>query len=466
MSKPTSACTTILVGKRASRDGSTMIARNNDGGVLNPKKFVLVRAADQPCHYQAPYSDFNLDLPPDPLSYTSTPAATDPVGIGSASGINRKNVAMSASETITNNGEILGVDPLVANGIGEEDLIATVLPFIDSARAGVLRLGQLVETYGTCETNGIAFADQEEIWYMETIGGHHWAARRLPDDCYVVAPNRFNLTEFDFSDPTVLFAAGLPQLISDYHLNPDVDTVNLRHIFGTATVKDTHYNNPRTWYGQRYFNPEIVQDPCDFDLPFCQRPARLIGIEDLKFVLSSHYQNTPFDPYGPGTEADKMRFRPIAMSRNQEMHILQLRPDVDTSIAAIHWVAFGPNTFNMVVPFYAHCQDTPASYRDTATHYAPDQAFWLSNTLALLGDAHYNLYLDSVTNFASALLAACRQLQGQADALAPRQADPARYLTKINADLAQCYLTHSYRLMDQLLALGKPQMKIQFMMKD
>ena len=63
-------------------------------------------------------------------------------------------------------------------------------------------------------------------------------------------------------------------------------------------------------------------------------------------------------------------------------------------------------------------------------------------------------------------MAACRQLQGQADALAPRQADPARYLTKINADLAQCYLTHSYRLMDQLLALGKPQMKIQFMMKD
>ncbi|HJF44187.1 MAG TPA: C69 family dipeptidase, partial [Thermophilibacter provencensis] len=30
---------------------------------------------------------------------------------------------------------------------------------------------------------------QHEIWWMETVGGHHWIARRVPDDCYVTMPN-------------------------------------------------------------------------------------------------------------------------------------------------------------------------------------------------------------------------------------------------------------------------------------
>ena len=28
--------------------------------------------------------------------------------------------------------------------------------------------------------NGIAFQDVDEIWWLETIGGHHWMARRVP----------------------------------------------------------------------------------------------------------------------------------------------------------------------------------------------------------------------------------------------------------------------------------------------
>ena len=38
--------------------------------------------------------------------------------------------------------------------------------------------------------NGIAFQDKDEIWWLETIGGHHWMARRVPDDVYVVMPNQ------------------------------------------------------------------------------------------------------------------------------------------------------------------------------------------------------------------------------------------------------------------------------------
>ena len=44
------ACTTILVGKKASYDGSTIIARNDDSGSGHymPKKFVVVEPGDLP----------------------------------------------------------------------------------------------------------------------------------------------------------------------------------------------------------------------------------------------------------------------------------------------------------------------------------------------------------------------------------------------------------------------------------
>ena len=75
-------------------------------------------------------------------------------------------------------------------GIGEEDMVTITLPYISSAREGVERLGMLLETYGTYEMNGIAFQDENEIWWLETIGGHNWIAKRVPDNEYVVMPNQ------------------------------------------------------------------------------------------------------------------------------------------------------------------------------------------------------------------------------------------------------------------------------------
>ncbi|NLD11047.1 MAG: dipeptidase, partial [Clostridiales bacterium] len=46
-------CTTVLVGRKASYDGSTMIARNDDSGAGSfcPKKFTVVKPEEQPKIY-------------------------------------------------------------------------------------------------------------------------------------------------------------------------------------------------------------------------------------------------------------------------------------------------------------------------------------------------------------------------------------------------------------------------------
>ena len=151
------ACTTILVGKDASYDGSTIIARNEDSanGEFNPKRFIVVKPDEQPREYRSVISHLTIDLPDDPLQYTAVPNADLKEGIWGEAGVNEANVAMSATETLTTNERVLGADPFVEytpakgdepevpGGIGEEDFLTIVLPYVKTAREGVQRLGPL-----------------------------------------------------------------------------------------------------------------------------------------------------------------------------------------------------------------------------------------------------------------------------------------------------------------------------------
>ncbi len=62
------ACTTILVGKKASYDGSTMIARNDDSGSghFTAKKFVVVQPEEHPAVYRSVLSHVESRCPATP----------------------------------------------------------------------------------------------------------------------------------------------------------------------------------------------------------------------------------------------------------------------------------------------------------------------------------------------------------------------------------------------------------------
>ena len=304
-------CTTILVGKKASYDGSTMIARNDDSpsGQFTPKKFVVVHPEEQPKKYKSVLSHVEIDLPEDPMRYTAVPNALDGEGIWAAHGVNAAGVGMTATETITSNARVLGADPLVeyvpakdgveeiSGGIGEEDIVSLVLPYIHSAREGVTRLGSLLEKYGTYEMNGIAFSDKNEIWWLETIGGHHWIARRVPDDAYVVMPNQFGIDAFDLEDALTeqkehMCSADLKEFIEKNHLDLSQDgNFSARDAFGSHDDSDHVYNTARAWYMLRTLNPRTkVWDgpnaeytPFSDDLPWCMVPEK--KEEQFEFVV-------------------------------------------------------------------------------------------------------------------------------------------------------------------------------------
>ncbi len=446
------SCTTLLVGKKASYDGSTMIARNDDSqsGKYTPKKLIIVTPQEQPRHYRSVISHVEIDLPGDPMRYSAVPNALEGEGIWAGAGVNAANVAMTATETIASNERVLGADPLVVRrpaengrpeqpgGIGEEDLVTIVLPYIRSAREGVLRTAELLEKYGTYEMNGMAFADVNEIWWMETLGGHHWIAKRVPDDRYVVMPNESGIDNFDLADALGegvdhMCSADLKQFMErnrlDLTMRPlqegNAGTVfNPRHAFGTQSDADHVYNTPRAWFMLRYFNPRSAKwdgpdaqfTPHSNDLPWSMRPERKITVEDFKYILSSHFQGTPYDPYNVcGDTSMRGAYRCIGVNRTDFLALLQLRPYMPREIQAVEWLTFGSNVFNSFVPFYPNTDKVPEYLSYTEEDVDTDSFYWSCRLLAGLADAHFMSCKFHVERYQIKVMAEAHRILSEAD---------------------------------------------------
>ena len=399
-------CTTILVGKNASFDGSTMVARTEDApsGVFRAKKFVNVAPEEQPRKYKSVISKVEIDLPNNPVRYTAVPNAILDNGIWGQCGANEYNVSMSATETITSNERVLGADPLVDCGIGEEDIYTIVMPYIASAREGVTFLGNLLEKYGTYEMNGIAFQDEDEIWWLETIGGHHWMARRVPDDSYVIMPNQLGIDKFDFDDAfgakkEFMCSADLLDFVKKYHLDLSIDgDFNPRHAFGSRSDADHTYNTPRAWILQRYFNPTsntydgINADyrPDSDNLPWARIPEKKITVEDIKYALSHHYQGTEYDSYSKDIHSVKKgTLRPIGINRTNFLGLVQIRPYMPDELKCLQWLAIGSCVFNAIVPFYTNINRTPDYLANTTNQVTTENFYWTNRLIAALCDAHF-----------------------------------------------------------------------------
>jgi len=434
------ACTTILAGKLATNDGSTFMARNEDAPdrQFNPKKFIVVNPDDQPRAYESVISHCKVALPDNPLRYTAVPNAINNEGIWGEAGINAANVAMSETETITSNPRVLSADPLVKEGLGEEDFLTVVLPYIHSAREGVERMGALLEEYGTYEMNGIGFQDTDNVWWFETIGGHHWIARRVPDDCYVVMPNQQGIDYFDFTDAfgdqnDFMCSEDLISFIEDNDLDvmmleedcplAEETAFDVRGAFGSHDDSDKTYNTPRAWYMLRCLNPTSFEfdgphadfRPTDQNLPWCMVPERKLTAEDVKYVLSAYYQNTPFDPYlqeGMGRSV----FRPIGINRNNFMALTTIRPNVDEGYAGVQWMCMGSNPFNAQVPFYTNVSVTPAYYANTDDTVTTNNIYWTNRLVAAMADSHKKDCASIIERYQNAVHIEARRLLKESDA--------------------------------------------------
>ncbi len=393
------ACTTILVGNQASADGAFIAARNEDYSANNAKHMVIHPAVHQQKGiFKSHSNDFTYPLPEEALSYTAIhDFDTQDKSMGEV-GFNSAGTGMTATETIYNGQQVLKFDPYVEKtGITEDAIQTVILPRIHSAREGVELLGKIIEQQGAGEGFGVAFVDQHDLWYLETGSGHQWMATRLPADKYFISANQGRLQHYDANDHDNYL--GSPTLISfaEQHglYNPKQGAFNFHQVYSQDVKNDVTYNYPRVWTLQHMFNPQLktaVTDGKNF--PVFLTPEKKIGIADVEQALRNHYQGTTHDPYANNNPQEP--YRPVAVFRTQESHILQVRPNLPEAIGEVEYVAFGMPTLSVYVPYYQGNEHYLPGYDKGSDQASDDSVAWKFRKLQTLVMQDYNTYAPDV----------------------------------------------------------------------
>lgn len=394
------ACTTIFVGENASSDGAQYIARNEDMNPANPKVLqVNQEKINKDTEFKTNLNKFTYTLPEKAMRYTTIPEWNDKGQFRfSSNGFNDAGVGISATETIFANDASLKIDPYVEDtGIIEDAIPDVVLPYVSSAKEGVMRLGKIIEEKGAGEGFGVAFIDKDGIWYLETGSGHQWMAAKIPANTYYVTANQGRLEKFDINDKDNYLSS--PTLISFAEQNGLYDPkkdgeFNFKKAYTKDDAKsDGYYNYPRVLVLQKMYNPEIKTDFKDVksnDFPVFLKPAKKLGLEDIKAGLRNHYENVGTSPYAT-TYPDTTK-RPISVFRTQHSHILQVRKDLPKEIGNVRYIAFGMPTLSVYVPVYYGPDSYVEAYTIGSSQADNASAHWKFRKLQTLAMIDFNKY--------------------------------------------------------------------------
>ena len=387
-----SECTTIIIGKEQTADGSMIVARSEDWDAMEAKNYEIFEGTDNgPREFVAKDSPFRCELPEKALGYS----ALSPYNLhghwGSA-GFNTAGVGMSATESIFSSDEVLKHDPLVENGVAENSVFNITLPYVHTAREGVERLGMLIEKYGIAEGFGIGFVDSKEIWYLETACGHRWLACRMPKDQYFVTGNQSRFRTYDPNDKeNYLASADLIEFAEKHGLyNPAQGAFDFHEAYARDIKLDTTYNYPRVWGLQQFFSPEIKNDVTKNTFPVFAKAAHKVTLTELRTAFRFHYDNTEHDPYLNSNP--KEPYRPVSIFRTTQTHLLQVRPELPQAIGCVNYVAMGMADLGVFLPLYQGITSYPEAYTKGNGESSDDSAYWKFRKIMVLGMTNYNKY--------------------------------------------------------------------------
>ena len=387
-----SECTTIIIGKEQTDDGSMIVARSEDWDAMEAKNYEIFEGtANGPREFVAKDSPFRCELPEKALGYS----ALSPYNLhghwGSA-GFNTAGVGMSATESIFSSDEVLKHDPLVENGVAENSVFNITLPYVHTAREGVERLGMLIEKYGIAEGFGIGFVDSKEIWYLETACGHRWLACRMPKDKYFVTGNQSRFRTYDPNDKENYLASDDLIEFAEKHglYNPAHGAFDFHETYARDIELDTTYNYPRVWGLQQLFSPEIKNDVTKNTFPVFAKAAHKVTLTELRTAFRFHYDNTEHDPYLNSNP--KEPYRPVSIFRTTQTHLIQVRPELPQAIGCVNYVAMGMADLGVFLPLYQGITSYPEAYTKGNDESSADSAYWKFRKVMVLGMTNYNKY--------------------------------------------------------------------------
>ena len=402
------ACSNLIVGKKASVDGSVMVSYNaDDYGMFGHL-----------CHYPAgthPKGSMRQIYDWDSSVYhgeiEEAPVTYNVIG-------NINEFQLSIGET-TYGGREEMVDSTGILDYGS--LIYVTLQRAKTAREAISVMTSLVEKYGyNSEGETFSICDPNEAWIMEMQGtgagskGVVWVAMRIPDDAICAHANQSRIGKFNMKDKkNVLYSKNVISYARKMGwFNGKDSEFSWKNTYAFPDFSGRRFCDARVWsffnhYADdfdRYLPWALGKDKDAEDMPLWIVPNRKLSVADVENGMRDHYEGTALAldttsigggvyemPYRPTpltfTVDGKQYFneRPISTQQTAFTFVSQLRSWLPREIGGVLW--FGNDDANMVAYTPVYCGNTvqPACYNTKgadAVTFSSDNAFWLCNMVS------------------------------------------------------------------------------------
>jgi dipeptidase len=355
----------ILCGSNITEDGSTLVAQNHKNSREHP--YYLTK------YPRTKYDSSETILLPNGLQINQVNITQEWLSLqkgkgykdSRAIGINENQVALAGWVSLDHdrNSQARKADPFVQQG-APEGIVPVALERARNAREFVKILGNFYNRYGITSAIGIAVADKKEVWYMETAGGHHWAAIKIPEDACWVQANGYRIGQISPNDQNVMASPGIRTFASENGLyDPESEFFDFAKVFGgrTQQIEQTkHYNTRRLWRAISKLAPSLEINADQEEYPLFIRPEEKVSLKQLMNILRDHYKDTPYNTLANDSVAEKEQ--PIASIETAHSTIIQLTNGLPANVGAVMWTGMGSPNTTPYIPFYLGMSQVPIPY--------------------------------------------------------------------------------------------------------
>jgi len=401
-------CTSIIVGRLASVDGSTMTSHSCDSNTDR----TWINLVPRKEHKSGDVCSLTLDP-----KRTKGPVDPDAIESGTIPQVPVTYAYINTAYPVMNEYQ-LAIGETTFGGKGQlqsdeglldcPELYRLALERARTAREAIRIIDELTKKYGYNDAGEcFTFADPLESWHFEILGpgkgkvGAVWAAVRIPDDEVGVSANASRIRTLNLKDPDHYMASenvySLARELGWW--NPDSGQP-FEFCYAYADRRSMACRR-REWRVLSLVAPSLKLDPNGENYPISVKPEKKLSVQDLLVMFRDYYQNTPYDMTGSLTTIDRegkvikspvanpfmsgdLRTllkvpseRTICCARATYLQVTQSRSWMPDPVGGVVWLGYDNPLLTPHTPFYCGISAMPDSYQvDGREKYRRDCAWW------------------------------------------------------------------------------------------
>jgi dipeptidase len=410
------SCTSIIVGKLASADGSTMTSHSCDSTSDRTWITVVPHMKHKPGELCAVYHNPKETKGPDDknrLKSGEIPQVAETFAyINTAYPVMNEYQLAIGETTFGGKIELRSKE----GAIDCPELYRLVLERAKTAREAIRVAAELTKTYGYNDYGEcFTFADPQETWHFEVLGpgagkkGAVWAAVRIPDDQVGVSANSSRIRQINLNDPdNYMASANVHSLAQEMGWWDPASGKPFEFCYAYAS-RQSMGSRRREWRALSLLAPSLKLDPNGENFPLSVKPEKKLTVKDVLDIFRDTYQGTPYDMTrtliqvnregnastspvaGPFLNRELLNLlkvppeRTIACKAATYLQITQSRSWLPDPIGGVVWLGYDNPVTTPHTPFYCGITRMPDSYMvDGRSQFRRDSAWWAFRTVSQL----------------------------------------------------------------------------------